>query len=117
MFAGLWNYLSGYVMISVEGLSLEKFLNLAAKGNVKLWDVRRLSYIKMTACVSRSGFRKLRACLRGVRNTRIHIAAKYGAMFRLSFLRFRKALVPGALLFVAALASAAMFVWEVRVVL
>ncbi len=116
MFAWLWNYFSGYVMISVEGLSLEKFLNLAAEGNVKLWNVRRLSYIKMSACVSRAGFHKLRACLRGLKNTRIHIETKHGAPFRLSFLRFRKALVFGSVLFSAALITAAMFVWEVRVV-
>ncbi len=115
MFAWLWNFLSGYVMISVEGLSLEKFLNLAAQANIRLWNVRRLSYIKMTACVSRQGFHKLRACLRGLRNTRVHIETKHGAPFRLSFLRFRKALLPGALLFAAALVAAAMFVWEVRV--
>ncbi len=116
MFAWLWNYFTGYVMISVEGLSLEKFLNLAAERNVKLWNVRREAYIKMTACVSRAGFHKLRTCLRGLKNTRIHIETKHGVPFRLSFLRFRKALVFGALLFAATLITAATFIWEVRVV-
>ncbi len=36
----IWHYLKGYVIIKIEGLTLERFLNLAANKDIYLWDIK-----------------------------------------------------------------------------
>ena len=36
----MWNYIRGFSVICVTGLSVEKFMNMAAAGGVIIWDVR-----------------------------------------------------------------------------
>ena len=55
----IWNYLTGYLVIRVDGLSLEKFINLAVTNGIYLWGINRQSYTSLTACIGISGFRKL----------------------------------------------------------
>lgn len=47
----IWNYLNGYVIIRIEGLSLERLLNLALTKNIYLWDVKRLNKYQVDVCV------------------------------------------------------------------
>ena len=42
--ARIWYFLTGYVYIRVEGLSLEKLLNLCARQGVRFWGVERPTY-------------------------------------------------------------------------
>lgn len=51
----IWNYLKGYVIIRIEGLSLERLLNLALSKDIYLWDVKRLNYFQVEANVSIPG--------------------------------------------------------------
>jgi similar to stage IV sporulation protein len=46
-------------MIRVEGLSLERFLNLASQAGVKVFDVKRVSYTVLYAGLSARGYSKL----------------------------------------------------------
>ena len=45
----IWNYFRGYVIIRVEGLTLEKFLNLATNKDIYLWDIERIEYTVIEA--------------------------------------------------------------------
>lgn len=55
----IWNYLKGYVIIRIEGLSLERLLNLALTNNIYLWDVKRLNYFQVEANVSLKGLKDI----------------------------------------------------------
>ena len=55
-----WNYLRGYVIIKVEGLTLERFLNLAADKDIYLWDIKRTDYTLLEMKVSAKGFKELK---------------------------------------------------------
>lgn len=35
----LWNYLRGYVIILIEGIFLEKFINICTRRKMYLWDI------------------------------------------------------------------------------
>lgn len=41
----IWNYLKGYVIIRIEGLALERLLNLALTNNIYLWDVKGFPFL------------------------------------------------------------------------
>ena len=73
----LWNFLKGYVVIRVDGLSLEKFINITVSRGIYLWGIKRQSYTSLTAKISISGFRQLRGISRKVR-CRVRIVDKRG---------------------------------------
>lgn len=114
MILRLWNYLIGYLIIKVEGLSLEKFINLTISNGVFLWGIRRSGYTTMTACISVSGFKKLKGIARKVR-CRVRIVDKKGLPFLLVRLRRRKMLFVGLAAFFIILYGLSSFIWTVDV--
>jgi similar to stage IV sporulation protein len=76
----LWNYLIGYVVISVKGVSLEKFINLTITNGIYLWGIQRQNYTTLTAKISIRGFRQLHGISNKIR-CRIRIVEKRGLPF------------------------------------
>ncbi|MDO5110696.1 MAG: sporulation protein YqfD [Clostridia bacterium] len=90
----LWNYLCGYVIIQIEGLGLERFVNRMLDASLPIWGIRRESDGSMTASVSIAGFYALHRMIR-TEGWSIRIREKHGLLFRLSRLRGRKVLLYG----------------------
>ncbi len=76
-----WNYLrGGYVIIKVEGgLTLERFLNLAAAKDIYLWDIKRINHTLLEMKVSTKGFRALKEVVRKV-GCRVEVLDKKGGI-------------------------------------
>ena len=94
----IWNFLRGYVIISVEGLTLERLLNLAASNNIYLWDVKRHSNIMIEMKTTLLGFKELKSIVKKV-GCKIEIGEKKGLPFLFEKLRKRKMLAIGFVLF------------------
>ena len=109
----MWNFLTGYVMIRVEGLSLEKFLNIAAEAGVKVYDVRRTSYTVLHATVSPRGLNKLKRTVPDKYTVTADKSA--GLAVGMKRLARRRALMVGLALVVLAAVAASFFIWEIRV--
>ena len=92
----LWNYLVGYVVIRVDGVSLEKFINLTITNGIYLWGIKRQNYTTLTAKISIRGFRQLHGISHKIR-CRIRIVQKRGLPFVLFRYRHRKMLAFGIL--------------------
>jgi similar to stage IV sporulation protein len=109
----MWNFLTGYVMIRVDGLSLEKFLNMAAEAGVRVYDVRRASYTVLHATVSPRGLKKLQS----IAPEKYAVAVRKSAGLAVGMKRLmrRRALIIGLALVLLAAVAASFFVWEVRV--
>jgi len=101
-------------MIKVEGLSLEKFINLSVSKGIYLWGIKRISYTTLTAKVSIRGFRKLKQVLRKV-HCRVTIVEKRGLPFLTYRLKKRKMLVAGMFVCLAILFGISSFIWQVEV--
>ena len=56
----IWLYLKGYVIIKIEGLTLERFLNLAATKDIYLWDIKRIDYTILKMKTTIEGFKSLK---------------------------------------------------------
>ena len=113
MFIGLWNYLKGYVIINVTGFSVERFVNLAMRRGVYIWDIKPCgSGISMKVGIS--GFYELKTPARKT-NCRIKIVRRCGLPFKTSKLRGRSALAGGLIVFLAGLYILSSFVWVVDI--
>ncbi|HEY8530251.1 MAG TPA: sporulation protein YqfD [Paenibacillaceae bacterium] len=106
----------GFVRVRLlgENESVQAVLREAAASGMPLYRVRAEPDEGLTFVLSVPDFLRLRRILRRHR-CRVRIVAKGGFPFLWKRIMRRKALILGALLFVAALASASSLVWEVRV--
>ena len=110
----MWNSLAGYVMIKIEGVGLERFINRAIREGLEVWNIARPGRNTMTACVSIGSFYALRRLNRSL-GCRITILEKHGLPIALSRLRFRKVLLFGWVLVLAALLIASRYVWFLQI--
>ncbi len=95
-------YLRGYIVICVDGVFCERFLNICSNRGIFLWNVRRLGEGRICACISIGGFREIRGIARKTR-THISIIKRQGIPFILHRYRKRKTALVGVILFFALL--------------
>src|SRR5699024_12143802 len=110
----LLNYFKGYVIIKVEGLTLEKFLNLAANSNIYIWDIKRMDYTLLEMKVSIKGFRELKK-IANKGACRVYIKEKIGFPFFMNKLKKRKMLGFGFIIFLGLIFFLTSFIWEIEV--
>ncbi len=108
------SHLRGYLLLIVEGKSIEKFLNMAFNRGIYLWDVRKQSPNTATFKAFPSSFRSLRHVAR-LAGCRVRICGKYGLFFKLLRFKKRKTFLIGALVFIFALYCLSSMVWSVEV--
>ncbi|HZJ82589.1 MAG TPA: sporulation protein YqfD, partial [Clostridia bacterium] len=110
----MWKYFSGYLLIKVEGLSLEKFINLCVSRGIKLWGIKRVGYTSLTVCIGIKDFKALPAIVR-LLHCRVKILDKRGFPFLTYGFRHRKMLIIGMVIFLIILYGLSSFIWTVEV--
>ncbi|QQY80473.1 hypothetical protein EDD65_102120 [Keratinibaculum paraultunense] len=111
----IWNYLRGYVIIKVEGLTLERFLNLAADKDIYLWDIKRIDYTLLKMKVSAKGFKELKEVVKKV-GCRVEVVNKKGMPFLLYRLKNRKVLGLGVFIFFSVIIILSSFIWSIEII-
>ena len=91
----MWNSVFGYVIIRLDGMGIERFLNRILKAGIPVWNVYRLECGSVNAEMRAKDFLKLRELKRGL-SCRIHIVKRHGLPFLYAKYRFRKLLIFGA---------------------
>ena len=114
MLPQLFYFLKGYVIIKVEGVFPERFLNLAMRQNVYIWDVEKSTETELYVKISVKGFLKLRS-VAGKTGCKISIVKKNGARFITSKYKKRTALIFGMMLFVIGIIVFSSFVWKIEI--
>ena len=110
----IYNFIRGYIIIDIEGLSIEKYMNLAALEGIKMWDVRRTSYKTLSASISIKDFKTLREIQKTVR-CNINIVRKKGLPFLIARLKRRKAWAFGMLFFLIFIHISSSFIWVIEI--
>ncbi|MCL2355286.1 MAG: sporulation protein YqfD [Oscillospiraceae bacterium] len=110
----LLNYILGYVRIKVEGLFIERFINLCISRKILLWKTRREKSTILYANVSISEYRKLREVIRKTKS-RVKINAKKGLPFILHKHRKRKVFGALLLLVLIGLWVSSNFIWNIEI--
>ena len=111
----LWNYMRGYVIIKIEGLSLEKFINACVQKGIYLWEIKRINYTTMEAKVGIKGFKILKKLSRKC-GCRVYISKKNGYPFWAHKVKKRKMLLMGAFFSCLLLMIASSFIYSINIV-
>jgi len=104
----------GYLIVQVEGVNLEKFLNTLMLSGSYIWNVNRVNFTTVRFCISIDDFAKLRKVSKRF-SCRLHIVDKMGYPFLVSRTKRRKMLVIGAILCIIILYTISSFIWKVEV--
>lgn len=110
----IWHYIRGYVIIKIEGFTLEKFLNLLVKEEMFIWDVHHQSSTCIFLKVSRRDFAHLKSIIRKV-SCHLEIVDKKGLPFIYWRLKKRKFLVGGATLGLVIIYILSSLIWTIEI--
>lgn len=109
-----WAYLTGYVLLAVDGLNPERLLNLALHRGVVLWDVRYRGKERLFLKARARDVFALRHIAKAA-GCRLRLVAKRGCPFVWARLRRRRSFLAGLVFFIFSLYLAASFIWTVEV--
>lgn len=114
MLLRIWNYWRGYVIIIVEGYFTEKFLNICARRQILLWDVRVQKEHLLTMRMGIKGFRLIRPIARKSK-CKVRLLKKVGLPFIFNRYRKRKLFFAGAVLFIGLIIFLSSFIWSIDI--
>ncbi len=110
----IWNYMRGYVNIKVEGLALERFINMCIAKGIYLWDIKRINHTTLEGKIGISGFKELRKIVKKA-GCRVSINRKNGYPFWIHKLRRRKMLLGGAFFCLMILIFSSTFIFSIEI--
>ncbi|MBU5675674.1 sporulation protein YqfD [Alkaliphilus sp. MSJ-5] len=111
----LWNYMRGYVIVKVEGLALERFINMCIARGIYLWDIKRINYTTLEAKIGIQGFKELRKIVKRA-GCRVSIHKKNGYPFWVHKLKKRKMLLVGAFFCFLILVFSSTFIFSIEII-
>ncbi|MCL2873834.1 MAG: sporulation protein YqfD [Defluviitaleaceae bacterium] len=109
----IWNFLRGFVLVKITGLSVERFINVAAFNGVNMWDIFK-TRDGIVMKVSVKEFKKLKDARRKT-GVKLKIISKTGVPFFLFRYRKRKLLLGGVLFFLFTLYFMSSFIWLIDI--
>ena len=110
----LFHFIKGYVVIVVEGYYLERFINICARRQLYLWDIKKMNGYTMRLKISIKGFKRLRPIAYKTK-CKVRILTKNGIPFILYRYRKRKTFLVGIFLFIALLWYMTSFIWVIEI--
>lgn len=115
IFRIIFNYILGFVNITVEGFFVERFINNCINNKVFLWGIKRKSSTLMTSNVNIKDFKKIRSIARKTK-CKVNINSKKGFPIILHRYRKRKLLLLIFIPIVLAILISSRFIWNIEVV-
>jgi len=110
----VFNYLKGYLLVSVDGYFLERFINMCIRNNVFIWDIHKMGSAKMRVKISVRAFRRIRPIALRTKS-RVRIYRRRGLPFVVHKYRRRRGILIGLCLFMAMMFYFSSFVSGVEI--
>lgn len=110
----IFKFLKGYVIITLRGFFIERFINICTRRNIKLWDIKKTSPSFAVIKISVSDFKKIRPVARKT-HTKIKIRQKCGLKAFVSKYKSRYALFFGIFIFIISCTVLPQFIWAVDI--
>lgn len=108
-------YIIGYLNIEVEGVFLERFINICKAKNVLLWNIKSQKTIKLFANIGIKDFKNIREIAKKT-NTKIKIRKKCGIPFILNRYKKRKLFAAFIGIIIVFLIIVSNFIWNINII-
>ena len=90
----LFNYIIGYIRISVEGYYIERFINICRNNKIVIWNLKRDKNVKLELNIGIKDLKRLRRIVRQTK-CKMKIIRKSGLPFL--FNRYKKRILIGSM--------------------
>ncbi len=108
------DFFGGYVIISLKGFYIERFINICVRRGIHIWSIKRSSKNFALARISVSDFRRIRPVARKT-HTKLHILKKCGFPVLLYRYRKRYVLFAGIIVLLAFMVYMSGYIWIIEV--
>lgn len=102
------------MVFKLEGLNLERTLNLAVESGIYLWDIRRIDYTTIEGKVGIAGYKALIKILKRT-GSRSKIKMKIGYPFIMHKLKRKKIVAIGVVLSLLLIIGFTSFIWDIEI--
>lgn len=113
MLLQILRFLRGYARFTVRGRFPERFINIALKNRIRLWDVEK-SEESLSACMYTRDYLRVRRFARGC-GVRLRVKERKGLPTLLRRYSDRTGLVIGAAAFVITVFVMSLFIWSIEI--
>ncbi|KXZ39682.1 similar to stage IV sporulation protein [Alkalithermobacter thermoalcaliphilus JW-YL-7 = DSM 7308] len=93
----MWQYVKGFVIVTIEGLNLERFISEIARSGLYIFNVRRITSTKIEFYIYKKDFAKLVSVYRRS-NYNIKVKRSIGIPFLMKRIYKRKSLLLGGII-------------------
>ena len=108
------SYIRGYYTVTIEGINVEKFLNMLIRNKVEIYDVKRISNTKIELKVDRKNIKKFKGLYRGSK-FQVKVKQKTGVPFVAKRIYKHKGMWICAIVSLVLLMSTSLFVTDVYI--
>lgn len=115
IFRIIFNYILGFVNITVEGFFVERFINNCINNKIFLWKIKRKNSTLLTANINIKDFKKIRNIAKKTK-CKVNINSKKGLPILLHRYRKRKLLLITLVPIAIAVLISSRFIWNIEVV-
>ena len=108
----LFNYIIGYIRISLEGYYIERFINICRNNKITIWNLKRNKNVRLELNI---GIKDLKKVVKIAKQTKckMKILKKKGVPFFLNKYKKRKIFFIFLILIIILLAISSNFVWNI----
>ncbi len=109
----LFNYIIGYIRISIEGYYIERFINICRNNKIAIWNLKRNKDVKLELNI---GIKDLKKAVKIAKQTKckLKILKKKGMPFFLNKYKKRKIFFIFLIVIIILLAISSNFVWNIE---
>ena len=110
----LFNYIIGYIRISVEGYYIERFINICRNNKIVIWNLKRDKNVELETNL---GIKDFKEAVKIAKKTKckIKILRKRGLPFIFNKYKKRKIFFVFLILLIMILAIASNFIWNIEI--
>ena len=111
----IFNYIIGYIRISVEGYYIERFINICRNNKITIWNLKRDKNVKLELNI---GIRDLKKVAKIAKQTKckLKITRKRGLPFVFNKYKKRKLFFVFLIVLISILTIASNFIWNIEII-
>ena len=111
----LFNYIIGYIRISIEGYYIERFINICRNDKIAIWNLKRDKNVKLELNIGIKDLKKIKKIARQTK-CKVKILRKKGLPFIFNRYKKRKIFFVFLLLIVILLSISSNFIWNIQII-
>ena len=111
----IFNYIIGYIRISIEGYYIERFINICRNNKITIWNLKRDKNVKLELNIEIKDLKKVAKITKKTK-CKMKIVKKKGIPFLFNKYRKRKIFFALLLLIISLFSISSNFIWNIQII-